>query len=119
MIALWSRACFLPEETGRGRDLPGDSRTSWGHPREGTRDRDRSLGTPQSPAASSELGQEAEDGPASILWEKQELQRWTVKASTQLIYGAASFSKKKKHVPISEGLIREGGFDSSVNEPPH
>lgn len=26
---------------------------------------------------------------------------------------------KKNHVPISEGLIREGGFDSSVNEPPH
>lgn len=103
MIALWSRACFLPEETGGGRDLPGDSRTSWGHPREGTRDRDRSLGTSQSPAAGSELGQEAEDGPASILWEKQELQRWTVKASTQLMYGAASFSRRRTTSPSARG----------------
>ena len=103
MIALWSRACFLPEETEGGRDLPGDSRTSWGHPREGTRDRDRSLGTSQSPAAGSELRQEAEDGPASILWEKQELQRWTVKASTQLMYGAASFSRRRTTSPSARG----------------
>lgn len=26
---------------------------------------------------------------------------------------------KKNHVPVSEGPIREGGFDSSVNEPRH
>ena len=55
VIALWSRSHFLPEETGGGRDLPGGSRTSWGHPKESTRDRDRSLGTP-SPVAGSELG---------------------------------------------------------------
>ena len=66
VIALWSRSHFLPEEMGGGRDLPGGSRTSWGHPKESTRDRDRSLGTP-SPVVGSELGQEAEkmDPPPS------------------------------------------------------
>lgn len=84
---------LLEEETGGGRDLPGDFRTSWGHPRKAL-ETETGAWEPQSPAAGSELGQEAEDGPASILWEKQQLQRWTVKASTQLMYGAASFSPR-------------------------
>lgn len=72
-------ACFLPEETGGGRNLPGGPRTPWSHPREGTRGRDRRLGAPQSPAAGSEFGQAADRRPASILWEEQGLQGWTLR----------------------------------------
>lgn len=54
--------------TGVDRKLLGDPWMFWGHPREGTRGRDRVLGALQSPA---------------ILWEEKGLQVWTVEIHTQ------------------------------------
>ena len=70
LTAQWGRAGFPSGCNWGCQECPWGPQEVLSHLWEGTRGRDRGPGALQSSASGSELGQKAEHGPSSILWEE-------------------------------------------------